>query len=273
MQSQSWATKWAHEVAICRLPYRRFLAIFSADRVDRIESSDASVSKWVMSSAARWAAIIASFSLAPLSRVTLRSLTTFSFTLSRSEFTVIYLLSNLLIAELARSAEAGVKRAKPPPRQKLRNWVFMVDANLGATGALAWSAQSDKVFQRALDLFSIVAICNARNCAPVAGLDRLIEARQESAVAAYPQGAGALLRSRRSRALSRAYARKRATWPNSRRSRTAVFSSSKIIARFACAGFRMPAHRNVSARFGAGVRKPPGKEPAGAMWRSSSMAI
>ena len=40
-----------------------------------------------------------------------------------------------------------------------------------------------------------------------------------------------------------------------------------------CAGYRMPAHRNVSARFGAGVRKPPGKEPAGATWRSSSMAI
>src|SRR5215831_17543470 len=72
-----------------------------------------------MSSAARWAAIIASFSLAPLSRVTFRSLTTFAFTLSRSEFTVIDLLSNLLIAELARSAEADVKRAKPralPPR-------------------------------------------------------------------------------------------------------------------------------------------------------------
>src|SRR5215467_1585229 len=128
MQSQSWATKWAHEVAICRLPYRRFFAIFSAERVDRIESSDASMSKWVMSSAARWAAIIASFSLAPLSRVTFRSLTTFAFTLSRSEFTVIYLLSNLLIAELARSAEAGVKRAKPPPRQKLRNCVLTVGA-------------------------------------------------------------------------------------------------------------------------------------------------
>jgi len=55
----------AHEVAMCRRPYRRFLAIFSADRADRIESSDAPMSKWVMSSAARSAAIMASFSLAP----------------------------------------------------------------------------------------------------------------------------------------------------------------------------------------------------------------
>jgi hypothetical protein len=29
-----------------------------------------------------------------------------------------------------------------------------------------------------------------------------------------------------------------------------------------CEGFRMPAHRNVSARSEAGVREPPGKEPA-----------
>ena len=47
---------------------------------------------------------MASFSLAPLSRVTFSSLIIFSFTLSRSKFTVAYLLS-------LRQALAGVKRA------------------------------------------------------------------------------------------------------------------------------------------------------------------
>src|SRR5262249_51075872 len=103
-------------------------AVFSADRVDRIESSDTSISKWAMSSAARSAAIMASFSLAPLSRVTFSSLTIFSFTLSRSEFTVGYPLSNPLIAELARSAgpllSAPSLLLRFPRRQKLRNWIY-----------------------------------------------------------------------------------------------------------------------------------------------------
>ena len=70
------------------------------------------MSKWVMSSAARSAAIMASFSLAPLSRVTFSSLMIFSFTLSRSEFTVIYLLFQTAIAELALSLLLRLTRAK-----------------------------------------------------------------------------------------------------------------------------------------------------------------
>jgi predicted ArsR family transcriptional regulator len=67
-----------------------------------------------------------------------------------------------------------------------------------------------------------------------AGLDRLIEARQGSAVAAYRKALEPFVSaSRIASALSRGCAPKRATWPNSRRSLTAVFCSSKTIVPFA----------------------------------------
>jgi predicted ArsR family transcriptional regulator len=66
-----------------------------------------------------------------------------------------------------------------------------------------------------------------------AGLDRLIAARQEAAVAAYRSAlepCSSLEDRVRTLALLRT---EEATWPNSRRRRTAVFSSSKIIVPFA----------------------------------------
>src|SRR6516225_7820410 len=91
---------------------------------------------------------------------------------------------------------------------------------------------------------TVSLISGIRSVFGEAGLDRLIEARRESAVATYRSALEACFSLEdRVRTVARLRTEE-ATWPNSRRSRTAAFSSSKIIAPFA------PRPRHVRASVG-----------------------